>query len=60
VQLAWPSDHLGWQLQIQTNAPGDGLGTDWINVPESTSTNQITLPINPTQGSVFLRLILPN
>ena len=59
VQLTWPADHLGWELQVQTNAPGAGLGTNWVNWLASTATNQMTLPINPAAGGVFLRLVLP-
>jgi hypothetical protein len=59
LQLSWPADHLGWTLQIQTNALGSGLGTNWAPFPNSQLTNQIGLPMNPANGSVFLRLILP-
>jgi hypothetical protein len=59
LQLSWPQDHLGWHLQIQTNSLNAGLGTNWVNVPNSTTTNQIFIPINPTNGSVFLRLVYP-
>jgi polygalacturonase len=57
LQLSWPQDHLGWLLQIQTNSPGTGLGTNWIAVSDSQLTNQIFIPIDPANGSVFLRLI---
>jgi len=59
LQLSWPQDHLGWHLQIQTNSLNAGLGTNWVNVPNSTTTNQIFIPINPNNGSVFLRLVYP-
>jgi cellulose 1,4-beta-cellobiosidase len=59
MQLSWPQDHAGWQLQIQTNSATVGLGTNWVNVPGSTATNQIFIPINPNNGSVFLRLAYP-
>jgi hypothetical protein len=59
VQLAWPSDHVGWVLQIQTNVPGTGLGTNWVAWSGSTATNQMTLQVNPASGSTFLRLMLP-
>jgi len=59
LQLSWPQDHLGWHLQIQTNSLNAGLGTNWVNVPDSATTNQIFIPINPTNGSVFLRLVYP-
>ena len=59
LQFAWPPDHRGWKLQTQTNPPGSGLGTNWIDLPGSETTNQVTLPVNPTAGSVFLRLAYP-
>jgi hypothetical protein len=56
LQLSWPQDHLGWHLQIQTNSLTAG---NWVNVPNSESTNQIFILINPTNGAVFLRLVYP-
>ncbi|HUC83910.1 MAG TPA: LamG-like jellyroll fold domain-containing protein [Candidatus Acidoferrales bacterium] len=59
LKLSWPNDHTGWQLQVQTNTLTAGLGTNWVNVPGSTGTNQITIPINTANGSVFYRLVYP-
>jgi PKD repeat protein len=59
LTLSWPSDHIGWQLQMQANPPGVGLGTNWVDVANSTTTNQITIPIDPTVGNVFYRMIYP-
>lgn len=56
IGLAWPQDHTGWSLQVQTNSL---LGTNWVTVPASTLTNQILFPVNPANGSVFFRLIYP-
>ena len=47
------------RLQIQTNDLSAGLGTNWTVVTGSTATNQIFIPINRTNGSVFLRLVYP-
>jgi autotransporter-associated beta strand protein len=58
LTLAWPEDHLGWALQAQTNNLNVGLSTNWFTLPETTVTNQITVPINPLNGSVFFRLRL--
>jgi hypothetical protein len=55
LNLAWPADHIGWQLQMQTN----GLGTNWVNVASSTMTNMMRLPIDTQQSSMFFRLIYP-
>jgi regulation of enolase protein 1 (concanavalin A-like superfamily) len=58
-QLNWPSDHTGWQLQVQTNALSVGIGTNWSTVSGSTLTNQLTLPLNTANGAVFFRLVRP-
>ena len=42
LQFSWPADHTGWQLQAQTNNLTSGLGTNWVNVPGSMQTNQMT------------------
>ncbi|HWY32887.1 MAG TPA: hypothetical protein VNX46_19130, partial [Candidatus Acidoferrum sp.] len=59
VQISWPADHVGWTLQMQSNAPSIGITTNWMTVAGSTLTNQISLPIYPASGNVFLRLTLP-
>ncbi len=55
LQLNWPVDHTGWQLQSQTNS----LGTNWVNVAGSTQTNLVTMFLNTTNGAVFFRLVWP-
>jgi hypothetical protein len=59
LQLSWPQDHLGWHLQIQTNSLNVGLGANWVNVPNSATTNQVFISIDPKNGSLFLRLVYP-
>jgi len=59
LQVSWPASHTGWALQAQTNAPGAGIGTNWTTVPGSRATNQLLLPIDPANGSVFYRLVYP-
>jgi fibronectin type 3 domain-containing protein len=59
IQMTWPQDHTGWTLQVQTNTPPAGLGTNWITVPTSQATNQIVFPVDSRQGSVFFRLVSP-
>jgi len=59
LQFSWPPDHLGWRLQIQTNSPNSGLGTNWVDWPDSTNFFQTNIVINPANGSVFLRLVYP-
>lgn len=59
LQLNWPADHTGWQLQVQTNSLAVGLGTNWSTIADFASTNQMTLPLNGTNGTVFFRLVRP-
>src|ERR1017187_5135213 len=59
MQFNWPTDHLGWKLQAQTNSPALGLGTNWVTVFRSGATNAIPQTINPTNGNVFFRLVYP-
>ena len=58
LTLSWPTN-LGWTLQAQTNAPSVGINTNWVNVANSSTTNQVIIPISPANGSVFYRLVLP-
>jgi hypothetical protein len=57
--ITWPPDHAGWQLQVQTNPPATGMGTNWITVPGTADTNSFSVPINQNNGSIFYRLIYP-
>jgi alpha-L-rhamnosidase len=59
LQLHWPVDHLGWRLEVQTNAPGLGLGTNWVGVPGSSTATNMVLALAPASGSVFCRLAYP-
>ena len=59
LTLNWPADHTGWRLQAQTNALGAGLGTNWTTVDSSTNVSQLTIPVVPTNDSVFYRLVFP-
>jgi fibronectin-binding autotransporter adhesin len=59
LNLSWPSDHTGWRLQIETNALNSGLGTNWVTVPNSSATNAVSVPLNPANPAVFLRLVYP-
>ena len=59
IELSWPADHVGWRLLVQTNELANGLGTNWVGVTNASTTNQISFPINPANGSVFFRLVYP-
>jgi hypothetical protein len=55
VQFGWGVDHTGWRLEAQTN----GLGTNWVAMAGSDSTNQVVLPMSAVAGAVFFRLVYP-
>jgi autotransporter-associated beta strand protein len=59
LDLSWPSDHTGWTLESQINPLTVGLSNNWSAVAGSTITNQVTVPINPNNPTVFYRLTLP-
>jgi Polysaccharide lyase family 4, domain III/Polysaccharide lyase family 4, domain II len=59
ITLSWPTNHVGWRLQVQTNSLNQGLGTDWTTVDGSTNNSQISLPVNAANASVFYRLVFP-
>jgi hypothetical protein len=59
LQLSWPSDHIGWRLQSQTNSLTNGIGTNWFDVANSTTTNLLNIAIATTNGTVFFRMIYP-
>ncbi|HZQ46773.1 MAG TPA: PQQ-dependent sugar dehydrogenase, partial [Verrucomicrobiae bacterium] len=53
LDISWPV--AGGRLQSQTN----GLGTNWVTVPNSTTTNHVVVPVNPASSRVFYRLAVP-
>jgi autotransporter-associated beta strand protein len=59
LTLAWPTDHIGWRLQTQTNDSLTGLGTNWMDVSSSTLTNQMNFQMDSTAGNIFYRMIFP-
>ena len=59
LTLSWPLDHTGWRLQSQTNAISAGLRTNWVDVAGANATNQVTISMNRTNGSVFYRMVYP-
>ena len=61
IQLSWPADHLGWQLQMQTNdlaTPASALIGSPCQTPATSSPGPIST-INQANGSIFFRLIYP-
>jgi len=59
LTFSWPADHIGWRLQFQTNSISVGIRTNWLNVPNSIATNQMSFILDPNAGCVFYRLIYP-
>jgi len=59
LTLSWPADHIGWKLLVQTNTRAVGLNTNWFEVTDSATTNQVTVPISGTAPTVFYRLTYP-
>jgi hypothetical protein len=57
MTLTWPS--TGWTLQVQTNSVSQGMRTNWVTVPNSSSTNQMTFPVSQSAGCIFYRLVTP-
>lgn len=62
LMLAWPSDHIGWQLLVQTNHLGAGISAntnDWNIVTGSAVTNQVSIFLDGTTPAGFYRLQRP-
>jgi autotransporter-associated beta strand protein len=59
LNLLWPADHIGWRLQAQTNSLSVGLASNWVDVPNSRATNQMSFTIDVNAGCVFYRLVYP-
>jgi alpha-mannosidase len=59
LSLSWPSDHTGWRLQMQTNTSSVGLGTNWVDVPDSVNTNRMIFPLYKANTNTFFRLVYP-
>lgn len=53
LDLTWPA--AGGRLQVQTNS----LGTTWTDVPNTSTTNHVVVPIDPANTDVFFRLAVP-
>ena len=62
LNLVWPLANLGYRLLVQTNRLAYGISqntNDWITVPNSMFTNQIALPVYPSNFSQYYRLVSP-
>jgi autotransporter-associated beta strand protein len=62
LSLSWPSDHLGWFLQTQTNSRSVGLKPQtnfWFDVAGSQLITNTSITIERTNPTVFFRLRSP-
>jgi fibronectin-binding autotransporter adhesin len=59
LSLSWPTTHLGWILQGQTNGLGVGLGANWVDIPGSSGLTATNISVNPAAPAVFYRLRKP-
>ena len=59
LEFTWPTDHLGWRLEAQTNSLATGLGSNWIPILESAETNRVFVLISSDNEAVFFRLTHP-
>ena len=57
LTLSWPSNYLGWSLQVQTNSLTTGLSTNWVVIPGSSAVTTTNVLLGGTNPSVFYRLI---
>jgi hypothetical protein len=56
LTVSWPSTHIGYQLQVQTNNLNVGLGTTWYPVVGTEFVTSTNFPIDPASPAVFYRL----
>ena len=59
LTLDWPSTHLGWVLQGQTNNLATGINSNWADLPGTGSVTSTTVAIDPLNPTVFFRLRHP-
>jgi hypothetical protein len=60
LKLSWPTQYLGWALQMQTNALNQGLSTNWATLPGSENVTSTNLPLHKSHPSVFFRMVYTN
>lgn len=57
LTLSWPPNYLTWLLQ--SNIVGVASSGNWFVVPNSGSTTQVVVTVNPARSNVFYRLVAP-
>lgn len=56
LTVSWPKDHVGYQLQVQTNDLATGISTNWFPIEGSENSNTVSVAIDPNSPAVFFRL----
>jgi hypothetical protein len=59
LALSWPSDHLGWILQSQTNSLSTGLSNNWTDVAGTSSVTSTNFTMSQSMPVEFFRLRHP-
>lgn len=59
LTLSWPASHLGWRLQVQTNALSAGSSANWVTLPESELLTRTNITLHPGDNAAFYRMIYP-
>ena len=59
LTMSWPSTHVGYRLETQTNSASTGLSNNWFTVTDSANTNTVTITVDPANPTVFYRLVYP-
>ncbi len=59
LTLSWPTDRLGWRLQVQTNVLSVGLSSNWSTWPGSTNVTSVLVTNDPANPTMFFRLVYP-
>jgi len=55
INLSWPTNYLGWSLQVQSNSLSVGLSTNWFTIPGSSLVTSTNYPLL-NGGAVFFRM----
>ncbi len=61
IELHWPADHIGWELQSQSALTNALSPTNWVTIAGSTFTNDVILTnvIGANAAAIFYRMIYP-
>jgi hypothetical protein len=56
LTINWPTTHLGYQLQAQTNTLDVGISNNWFPIAGSENTTSWSVPLDSVNPAVFYRL----